>query len=239
MATAAAQSDLAGERRFFLKMALVIAGTAVAGFGFAAAIRPWWLAAPWWVHGHALVFAGWVAIYVMQNLHVDAGRIARHRALGWLALGWATLMVPVGIATTCMTIASHRTPPFFEPAFFLTLDPVTVVTFYGFILAAIALRGSPDWHRRLMLVATITLTNPPLGRLVPMPLTGGEMGLWVILLVQMLAYFLPAVVHDRRTLGRVHPALVWGIAITLIDAAILKPISILPPVAALAHQLTG
>lgn len=239
MATLAANTDLAGERRFFLIMALVFAATAVVGFGFSAAIRPWWLAAPWWVHGHALVFAGWVAIYVWQNLHVDGGRIARHRAMGWLALGWATLMVPVGVATTCLTIASHRTPPFFEPAFFLTLDPVAIATFYGFILAAIALRGAPDWHRRLMLAATITLTNPPLGRLVPMPLLGGENGLWAILLIQMMAYFVPAILHDRKYLGRIHPALVWGIAITLIDAAILKPISILPPVTALAHHLAG
>jgi hypothetical protein len=157
-------------------MAVGIAAMAAAGFGLQFAVRRSSFASPWWVHLHGVTFAGWVGFYLLQNSLVYRGAMDRHRALGLLGFAWATVMIPVGLLATSFSIASHHVPPFFRPSFFLVMDLLTVLTLYAFILAAIRLRQRSDWRRRLMLSGTILLTAPAWGRLLPMPLLGGDLG---------------------------------------------------------------
>ena len=93
--------------------------------------------------------------------------------------------------------------------------------------------------RRLMLSGTIFLISPAWGRMLPMPLLGGERGIWAILTMQLLLYFGVAAGYDLATRRRVHPAYFWGIGGSIIATALMKPVSMIPAVAALAHTLTG
>ncbi|MFX6036310.1 hypothetical protein ABTE74_23255, partial [Acinetobacter baumannii] len=54
---------------------------------------------PWYVHVHALTFAGWIALFLAQIGLVRAGQVARHRRLGRLALIFLPLMAFFGPAT--------------------------------------------------------------------------------------------------------------------------------------------
>ncbi|WP_353228635.1 hypothetical protein [Novosphingobium sp.] len=227
------------ERRFFLGMAVWIAVSVVAGFGAAFAMGHSSLASPWWVHLHALTFMTWTGLYVLQNAAVAGGQASLHRRLGWLAFGWANWMVVIGIFATCESLMAHRAPPFFAPAYFLALDPITVLTFYAFTVSAIVLRQRTDWHRRLMLSGTIFLISPAWGRMLPMPLLGGELGMWAILTIQLLLYFVVAAGFDLATRRRVHPAYFWGVGGSIVATALMKPVSMIPAIAALAHTLTG
>ncbi len=98
--------------RFFLSMALVMAAIIVAGFSMQLAMGRSSFSAPPLVHFHAVIFFGWVVIYVTQSALVTRGSMPLHRRLGWLAAAWATTMVGVGIFTT-MTMARQGTVPFF------------------------------------------------------------------------------------------------------------------------------
>jgi hypothetical protein len=236
----ARKDDLtARDRGFFLAMAVAIAVTVAAGFGLQFAAGRSSLASPWWVHLHGVTFAGWIGFYLLQNALVYRGAVAQHRALGVFGLAWASALIPVGLFVTCSSIAAHRTPPFFEPGFFLAMDMITVLTFYVFTLAAIKMRRRPDWHRRLMLAGTIFLTAPAWGRLIPLPLLGGELGVWAILAAQVLVFYGAAVWRDLSTRGRVHPAYFWGIAGSVAAVALFKPIGALPFVTELAARLAG
>jgi hypothetical protein len=137
------------DHRFFLRSAILMAAIIVAGFSFQLAMGRSTFASPVRVHVHAILFMGWIAIYLLQNVFVTKGRIDLHRRLGWLAACWAAAMVVSGVFITVMMARSGTVPFFFQPVHFLIFDPMAVLTFGGLTAAAIALRRKTEWHRRL------------------------------------------------------------------------------------------
>ena len=84
-----------GDERFVLKSAIVMALIIVAGFSFQLAMGRSTFASPLRVHVHAVLFMGWVAIYLLQNVLVATDRIglhrrrSHHRCPGWQSgRGW-------------------------------------------------------------------------------------------------------------------------------------------------------
>ena len=87
-------SPITGDERFFLRFAIVMALIIVAGFSFQLGMGRSTFASPIRVHIHALLFMGWVTIFLLQNILVSTGRVDLHRKLGWVAAGRATVAVP-------------------------------------------------------------------------------------------------------------------------------------------------
>ncbi|AOF95009.1 hypothetical protein [Sphingobium sp. RAC03] len=204
--------------RFFLKMAIAMALTIVAGFSFQAATGRSTFGAPPLVHLHAFIFFGWVVLFVSQNLLVTRGSIALHRRLGWVGAWWASAMVLVGIYTTMEMTRNAATPFFFLPAYFLVMNILSILCFGGLVFAAISMRKRTEWHRRFMFCAMAVLTGPAFGRLLPMPLLVpyAEWGVFAAVMLWPLI----AIVADRRRRSHVHPALWWGAAtIVLMQAS--------------------
>ena len=118
-----------------------------------------------------MLFMGWVAIYLTQNLLVATGRIGLHRKLGWVAAAWMLAMIVSGfVVTTAMVRAGSTVPFFFQPLHFLIFDPGAVLTFGALTAAAIMLRRRTEWHRRLHFCGMTMLLAPAFGRLLPLPL---------------------------------------------------------------------
>lgn len=209
MATAAQPAPTLGrDDRFFLGMAIAMALTIVAGFSLQLAMGRSSFASPPHVHFHAVTFFGWVVLFVTQNVLVNRGTMHLHRALGWIGAGWAVLLVLVGTYTTVLMAQAGHTPFFFLPAYFLVMNPVSVLVFAGLTGAAIALRRRTDWHRRLMICGTAILTAPAFGRLLPMPfmIPYAEWGPFAGVLVFVAA----GMIGDLRRRGAVHAAWWWG-----------------------------
>jgi len=226
------------ERLFFLVMALAIAATVVGGFGIRLVLGVTTFAGePWWVHVHAVSFMAWIGFYVLQNILVVRGDVSRHMKLGRIGAAAAIWVCFVGLTLTAQSLATGRSPPFFEPGYFLAQNWLFVTFFAGLTYSAIAMRHRMDWHRRLMLCATLVVSLPGFAR-------------WIILLapppdsikhlVTFAIFFVPAVLYDLATRGRVHPAyLIGGGAIVLLETVAIRLLAAFPPFAALAERIAG
>jgi hypothetical protein len=215
MATLAQQpvAPSAGDERFFLRAAVVMALTIVAGFSLQYLMGRSTFGAPLRVHIHAFFFMGWVAIYLMQNIFVATGRMQLHRRLGWIAAFWIVPMVVLGFVVTIFMVRQGHVPFFFRPLQFLVFDPVTVLTFAGLTVAAVRLRKRTEWHRRLHFCGMSLLLGPAFGRLLPMPLL--QPWAWESAFAAAMLFPISGVWADVRRSGRIHPAWHRGIATML------------------------
>ena len=211
---------------FFLGGAIVMTVVIVAGFSVQLAMGRSSFASPLLVHAHAVVFMGWVTIYLLQNAFVATGRMALHRRLGWLAAAWVVPMLVLGCAVTVAMVRRGQVPFFFRPLQFLVFDPVTLLTFAGLTAAAVLRRRRTDWHRRLHFCAMSLLLGPGFGRLLPMPfLTPWA---WEVIVVACLAFPFVGMWADWRRGGAVHPAWGWGVATILGSVLLTEAITYSP-----------
>lgn len=199
-----------GDERFFLRAAIVMTVFIVAGFSFQLAMGRSTFASPIRVHVHAVLFMGWVWIYLFQNIFVATGRIGLHRKLGWVAALWMVAMVVSGLVVTVAMVRNGTVPFFFQPLHFLIFDPVALLAFGGLTAAAVLLRRRTEWHRRLHFCGMTILLGPAFGRLLPLPLM--QPWAWEATFVVTLLFPLAGVWADLRRSGRVHPAWKWGIS---------------------------
>lgn len=213
MATAAGRSSAPSDERFFTTSAVIITLVMVAGFSVQLVAGRSSFDAPLLVHAHAVVFFGWVFLYLAQNLLVTAGNIALHRRLGWLATLWVVPMVGLGTLVTVRMVQEARVPFVFTPAEFLIFDPLTCYAFAALAWTAVALRRRTDWHRRLHLCAMALLSGPGLDRLLPLPLlipNAFEAGF-----LAGLAFPIAGIVSDWRRGRPLHAAWLWGLGVML------------------------
>ena len=207
------------DERYFAISAIIMTLVLVAGFSTSIAFGRSSFGAPVRVHLHALVFFGWTILYLAQNLLIGRSYREIHKKLGWLAVGWMPAMVVMGTWVTVAMVRLGHAPFFFQPLYFLVMDPLSVISFAGLMTAALVMRKRTQWHRRLAFSGMTILLGPGVGRLIPMPLTIPYAG-WAVYVTVML-FPLAGVIRDLRANGRVHPAWWWGIGtITAMQVAI-------------------
>ena len=238
MATLAPLKDQPAENeRFALNMAVAMAFTVVLGFSTQLAMGRSTFASPLRVHLHAVVFMGWVAIFVTQSYLATRGPLALHRKLGWLATGWVGLMVLMGCVVTIAMARGGTVPFFFQPQQFLVGDPLTLILFAAMTAAAVVNRKRTDWHARLHLSAMALILAPAFGRLLPLPLLK-PYAFEAAALVPLL-FVLAGMIHDRRALGRVHPAWLLGAGVLVGNVALLDAVAYSPLGNSIYHAVTA
>ena len=224
-----------GDERFFLKCAIAMALIIVAGFSFQLAMGRSTFASPLRVHIHALLFMGWMTIFLLQNIFVSTGRVDLHGKLGWIAAGWMVAMVISGFFITVVMVRNGVAPFFFRPLHFLIFDPVAVSTFAGLTIAAIILRRRTDWHRRLHFCAMSMLLAPAFGRLLPLPLL--QPLAWEAAFAASMIVPITIAATDRRRMGFLHPAWRWGFA-TILASFVLTEALTYSPVGLAIYEAT-
>ncbi len=197
-------------RSFYFVMALVLA--AIVLFGFSHTV-PGDFATPGFppllvVHG--LVFLTWVVLFVAQPALVVRGSLALHRRLGWFGAGLAVLMVVMGYGAVLLALRSGSVPSFYPHGLFLCRGFLGVALFAGLLAAGVVRRREADWHKRLMLCASIIVIGPGLERALPLPLFGAQWPFVADGLTDLLLLAGPAV--DLVVRHRVHPAYLWALA---------------------------
>lgn len=226
-----------GDERFFLRGAILMTAVIVAGFSFQLAMGRSTFASPVRVHAHAILFMGWVAIYLLQNVFVATGRMGLHRRLGWIAAVWLLPLVISGFVVTVAMVRNGTVPFFFRPLQFLVFDPVAVLTFAGLTIAAILLRRRTEWHRRLHFCGMSMLLAPAFGRLLPLPLL--QPWAWEAAFAATMLFPIVGAWSDVRRSGRVHPAWRWGIAAMIGSFVLTEAITYSPVGTAIYDTVTA
>jgi hypothetical protein len=238
MATLAQQpiAPAAGDERFFLRGAIVMTVTIIAGFSLQYLMGRSTFAAPVRVHLHAFFFMGWVAIYLLQNVFVASDRMDLHRRLGWIAAAWVLPMIVMGCVVTVAMVRLGHTPFFFRPLQFLIFDPLTLFAFAGLTASAIVLRKRTEWHRRLHFCAMSLLLGPAFGRLLPLPLL--QPWAWEAAFAATMLFPLAGAWADIRRSGRVHPAWLYGMAAMIGSLVLIEAITYSPVGTAIYQMVT-
>lgn len=224
------------DQSFWQRMMLGIAVFIVLGFmqfaarGFVAPTQ-----APIYVHVHGAIMIAWLALSVAQAWLVQRDNLALHRRLGWIGVVLAAAVVLTGSYVGIRAVETGRQPPFFAPAYFLSLTQVGIAFFAAIVALAVSRRRQTEWHRRLMVGALIMIMEPALGRVLPMPfiMPWGE---WLVLAIQ-LGVFLIVVRHDRKVLGHVHPATLTAMAIVTLAHVVVETVAHIPSWIALADSM--
>jgi hypothetical protein len=147
-------------------LAILWAGM-IAGFGTDASrylhLKP---PPPIIVHVHAAVFTVWMLLLTAQILLVVGNRISMHRKFGVIAVGWACLMAFMGPAAfiSVAAQAAKLHGPFPDP--FVSVNIVDIGGFLVLLAWGIALRKNPAAHKRMMILATVSLADPGFNRFI-------------------------------------------------------------------------
>ena len=163
------------------------------------------------VHAHGLVMASWTALFLTQTLLIANHRIGLHRRLGVYGAGLAPLVLMVGVETV-INAAVRRSHNIYSARFLWMLaafDGLALATFAGLVGAALWLRRRSDYHKRLMVLAMLSLLGPAFGRLTEYAkgLRGGsDIGVLLLCAGTVIA----CAVLDTVKSHRLHPAFVWG-----------------------------
>ena len=198
---------------FHFVMALVMAGVVVYGFSHTIGdrlIHPD-IPRPRVLYVHAAVFSAWLALYIVQTGLVASRNVRLHRRLGlaWFCVG--ALLPLLGVVTSIVMrrfdiVHLHRTLPFLSVPL---MDMVVFTTCFG--LAALW-RRSPEYHRRLMFLATCGLLDAGLGRF-PTPDAWFLAG-WFYGAIDVLV--LVAMARDFVVQRRVHPVFAVGLPLLML-----------------------
>jgi hypothetical protein len=121
-------------------------------------------AAPAIIYLHAAVFIVWLLFLTAQVTLVLRDRVAWHRKLGWFSAGWATLMAVLGPWAALASDAVNLHNPAVGDPPFISVNIVDIAGFIALLAWGIALRKNPAAHRRMMILATVSLADPGYAR---------------------------------------------------------------------------
>lgn len=212
---------------FYLVMSLAMAAVIIGGFSTTVpddvAAGPKF---PLLLAIHGMVFTLWIVLFVAQPAIVARGSLKLHRRVGWIGAGLAAAMVLMGLAATFYAIHSNHMPSFFPAPLFLVMNTIGIAVFGGLVAAGVKLRKKAEWHKRLMLCATISILGPGLGRLLPMESFGRAAPM--VMFAAILAFGLAGPIYDVIIRRRVHPAYLWGVSTIMVSMVITGPIAFTP-----------
>jgi len=166
-ASAAKQLKTFLGRYFYLCMSLVMAALVVWGFSHTVDTNLFHANPPrlllLWMHGAA--FSTWVVFFIFQSALVRVRKVDVHRFLGWFGAGLATVMVALGF-TIAVVMARFDTVVLHQSGAdaFLSVPFCDMIVFGSCMAMAIYWRKWPEYHRRLVFIATCELMDAAFGR---------------------------------------------------------------------------
>lgn len=184
------------------------------------------------IHFHGLLFFTWSLYFVLQTWLAASGRVANHRALGIAGVSLASAMTIFGFLASVHVMQHSATLGQKEAGIAFSIVPMSGIAFFAmaFVLAIVNARR-PEVHKRLMLLAAVSILDAAIARWFltflaspgppgppPVPVTIAPAAVASLLLVV-------AMVRDRRTMGRVHPVYIYGTLALLAVKVLNWPVS--------------
>jgi hypothetical protein len=152
---------------FYFAMSLLMTAVVVSGFSLTMGpriIHPK-TAPPTILYVHAFVFYGWLAFFILQSSLVRTHNVRVHRTLGWFGVALGVVIPVLGISTAItmnrMRMMANPQP---DAVSFMLVPFNDIVCFTATFALAIYWRKKPEYHRRLVLIASCALTAAGWGR---------------------------------------------------------------------------
>lgn len=175
------------------------------------------------LHLHAIAFSAWVLLFLVQTLLVASRRLQVHRRLGYASVALAATMIVVGLRTAIEGAARGAAPPGVDSLTFLVVPTFDIVLFTGFVSAALLKRRDKEAHKRLMVLAYVSIITAAIARM-PGILPLGPLvffGLSFLFAVAGMAY-------DWASRGRLHRVYQIGAPIIALSVPLRLAISSTP-----------
>lgn len=223
------------DRYFYLAMAVLIAAVVVYGFShtiFDKLIHPA-IPKPRILYVHAVVFASWVVLLILQSALIRTHNVRLHRRVGYSALTLGVAIPVVGIATAITMGRFNTMHGSMDEPQFLVVPFFDMVAFCAVLGLALWWRRKPEFHRRLMLIAACGLTVAAFNRFPIISEPWGYGGVDALILL--------AVGRDWVVTHRVHPVYVYGLLAIILGqlGTVYIRLTSFPPWMTVAHQLLG
>lgn len=213
----------ASRDRYFLVVSLILLIILAAAFTRSFYLRPLFdgpeLPSHLVVHG--VVLSLWFLWLCGQTTLVAIGRRDVHRRAGWVGAALAVAVVVTGVVAILGVVPGviargesiQENMQLFAGVFWG--NGGILVAFAVLVAMAIALRRRSASHKRLMLLASISITPPATHRVGLLPflqaLDSREANALVFAVAGLLVLLLSLVLYDVVALRRLHPVTAWGV----------------------------
>ncbi len=169
------------------------------------------------LHLHGILMFCWVSLYVFQTHLIGSGRVGSHRAWGITGVALLSAIGATIVVSALNSITKAESIGMGDQARAFSLVSLGGAAFIGgFVGLAIAYSKYPDWHKRLMALSFVLLLEAPMARPFAVALTPPDavgpppvfVTFFPALVIDLIIFALAF--HDRRTLGNVHRATIYG-----------------------------
>lgn len=160
---------------------------------------------------HGAIMTLWCVGFIVQTWLIEAGRVRLHQRMGIFMAVLAGIVVLLGEILTINGFASEvRLHQIGKFHYLLGINSINLLLFAGLVILGFAYRKRPELHKRLMVLAALTLLAPAVARIVllfthkPLP--------------QFLAFYaclLLCVMIDTLRHRRLHPVFAIGVLIVI------------------------
>lgn len=158
------------------------------------------------LHLHGVVMSTWIGLFAAQTWLVATDRTQVHRRLGIVGVFVASAVLVAGTATAIIAARLGHSPgP--PPLRFLAVPLADMAQFGILIGAGFYFRSRSDFHKRLMLLATLSIMTPAIARL-PISFIQDHKPLMPFGMTDLI--ILAFIAYDTYKHHRLHPAFGWG-----------------------------
>jgi len=228
------------KRPFYFLMSILIASVVIYGFSLTIGsnlIHPS-VPRPRILYLHAATFFAWVVLFVAQTALIQTRHARWHRRLGVTGLALGSIIPFIGIATSFAMAKFnilHGGRGADGAAAFLAIPFNDIIAFSTAFALAIRWRKKPEFHRRLMLVASCCLTAAAFARFPFITITEIRWYGGVDLLILL------GVVHDLVVIRKVHAVYVYGVPLIVFGQVVAMTLFLqrTPAWMTITHRLVG
>lgn len=163
-----APSPLRRWRAYFVVFALAIAALVLTGFGrtFFLPLARRTFSAPWFVYVHGALFLTWIVLLLSQSALVVRRRTRAHLRVGRVAFAIVPLMVGSGVVVAIWSSARDLSRGGGDGVVATFGGELMDMLVFGTLATAgLLTRRYAQWHKRLIVLATLGVLGAAVGRI--------------------------------------------------------------------------